>query len=278
MALCQAITLTDYRPCKNLARHGHETCSSHKKFFQRDYWIKTFVKGNNRHHDTVLLGYTSEDSSMYRLESHVRHMLTSEKIKVTEEDVASLPARDAFVDIFLILCQLPYVDPNWNKRLVLQTVSFYFQVSRHLIGFQLSQLQRIRMGPLIQNSHMGFARTLKFMLKVRDMREKTAALTHHPDTTPFDQIFPTFFTGYDGSHSWYSDELLAEMIVPPNVSLTYFQVQILPLLKQNARQLRQDKKTAMDPIKEEIVAAVYHPRHVERWLEIGGHELLDMMF
>lgn len=31
-------------------------------------------------------------------------------------------------------------------------------------------------------------------------------------------------------------------------------------------------------IKEELVAAAFHPRRVETWLEIGGQDLLDMMF
>lgn len=30
-------------------------------------------------------------------------------------------------------------------------------------------------------------------------------------------------------------------------------------------------------LKEEMVAAVYHPSRVERWLKIGGHELLEAM-
>lgn len=34
----------------------------------------------------------------------------------------------------------------------------------------------------------------------------------------------------------------------------------------------------MAKLKERLVATVFHPSKVEKWLEIGGHELLDMMF
>ena len=208
----------------------------------------------------------------------MRHILSSRKIIVTEEDVASLPATNAYVDIFLMLCELPYVDPNWNKRLVLQSICFYFQVARYLVGLQLSDLEKIRLVPIVKNPHMGFGRTLKFMLKMKDMRDKTTALLVQPDSTPYTAIFTSFFTGYDDAYSWYSEDALADMLLPPNISPNYFQAHILPLLKQNTRQLRQEKKESMDPMKEELVANVYHPRNVERWLEAGGHELLDMMF
>jgi hypothetical protein len=276
MAHCQAITLSEFQPCKNLARHGHETCSSHKKFYQQDYWIKNFIKGNNRDRTTVLIGYTSEDSSMYRLESHVRKILTSGKMKVTKEDVASLPCSENYVDTFLILCQLPYVNPEWNKALLLRTIGYFYNLTRML--HPSLALQRMWLDPLRNNEHMGFARTLKHMLKMKNKRQNTAALAHNPDSTPYVEVFQIYFTDYDQAYCWYSDEALASLILPQKVSPTFFETTIIPLLKQNARQLRLAKKTAIDPIKEEIVAAVYHPRNVGRWLEEGGHELLDMMF
>ena len=46
----------------------------------------------------------------------------------------------------------------------------------------------------------------------------------------------------------------------------------------NIRAWRHERKMSMAPLKEEIVMKVYHPRHVERWLETGGWNLVDMMF
>jgi hypothetical protein len=31
-------------------------------------------------------------------------------------------------------------------------------------------------------------------------------------------------------------------------------------------------------IKQDLVAAAFHPCRVESWLKLGGHELVDMMF
>lgn len=274
--LCKAITLRDYTPCKNKAMQAKETCSCHKKFYNGQTWINTFIRGENRHGDTVLLGYTSTESTMYRLEKHVRDVLTSGKVKVTKDDVASLPCSDKYIDIFLILCELPYVNPEWNKALLLRAIGYFYTLAR-MLNPSLA-LQRMWLDPLRNNENMGFARTLKYMLKLKSKRENTAALSQNPDSTPYGAIFQIYFTGYDQAYSWYSREALVSMIVPQKVSPRFFEENIIPLLKQNARQLRLAKKAAIDPIKEEIVAAVYHPRNVERWLEEGGHELLDMMF
>ncbi len=274
--LCKAVTFRDYTACKNMSMKDKETCSCHKKFYERETWLKNFIKGQNRHGDTVLLGYTSKDSSMYRLEKHVRDVLISGKVKVTEDDVASLPCSDKYVDTFLILCQLPYVNPEWNKGLLLRSIGYFYNLARML--HPSIALQRMWLDPLRNNEHMGFAHLLKYMLKLKDKRQKTAAFAHYPDSTPYEEIFQAYFTDYDQTYCWYSDEVLASKFLPQKVSPTFFETTIIPLLKQDARQLRLTKKTTMDPMKEEIVAAVYHPRNVERWLEEGGHELLDMMF
>ena len=277
-AVCKAITFRDYTPCKNMAMQGKETCSCHKKFYNREVWIKNFIKGQNRHGDTVLLGYTSTESTMYRLEKHVHDVLTSGKVKVTKEDIASLPCSDSHVDIFLILCELPYVNPEWNKSLLLRSISYYYNMARILSPTPLLPLQRVRLDPMRNNKNMGFARTLKYMLKLKDKREKTGVLMHQADTTPYEQIIQAYFTDYNHAYSWYSEEALVSLILPHNVCPKYFNLTVIPLLKQNGKQVRRAKKTFMDPMKEEIVAKVFHPQNVERWFNEGGWDALEMMF
>ncbi len=56
---------------------------------------------------------------------------------------------------------------------------------------------------------------------------------------------------------------------------------ILDLLAQKFYSLRKESrrriKERMDLIKEELMAAVWHPRRVERWLEEGGWDMIEHM-
>lgn len=147
----------------------------------------------------------------------------------------------------------------------------------NLRNYNPYKIQQLRLGSLLKNPHMGFARTLKFMMAVKEMRGLTRRLSNQPDNY-YDDIFKTLFLDYKDDYVWYSPEALTSLMVPENMKVEYFQAKVIPLLKRRQNQLRLAKKMRFDPIKEEIVAAVYHPRNVGRWLEAGGHELLDMMF
>ncbi len=286
MALCQAITQNGFRPCANKARHGHDTCASHKNFFQKRNWFQKFILGENKSRDFVLLGY-AEDTPTHRLEQHVRHTLESGRVEITEEDIRRMPAVASMVDVFLILCQLPTVDPNWNKRLVLEAIRYHFMLLLdHFNGhrdYNPYLIQRERIGPFLNNPHMGFARTLKFMMKTKQMRDKTRHLLQEVGASPYEELFATLFLDYTNDYTWYSTEALTALMVPEGCKADYFQANIIPRLKRRAHQLKHAKKMHMDPLKEEIVAKVYHPRNVQRWLQLGEAEgdewkIVDMMF
>lgn len=280
MALCQAITKNHYQPCANKARHGHETCSSHKKFYQKDVWVKRFLCG--RGDDDVLLGYP-KDSATGRLEQHVRKVLASGRFTITYEDVKAIPSTAGFSDVFLILCEQPAVNPTWNCRLLISTIAYYYFVYRNLgeAGFLSNPylLHSKHIAPILRNPHMTFGQTLKFMLKAKQMCDTTQTLLHLPPRA-YETAFENLFLDYKDDYVWYSDEFLTKALCPSKEATlhNFFKAQILPKLNQRGPQIRRAKRVAMDPLKEGIVAAVYHPRNVQRWLDAGGWPLLDMMF
>lgn len=280
MALCQAITKNNYHPCGNKARHGHDTCASHKTFYRKDVWVKRFLYGESNEH--VLLGY-QEDTASGRLEQHVRQTLASGRFTITQEDVKRIPALDRFSDIFFLLCEQPTIDPKWNRRLLLSSISYYFNLYHYLSqSGDLPNpylLHKSRIAPILNNPNMTFGQTLKFMLKVKHMKDLTNTLNHQP-LGEYQPVIDTLFQDYKSDYIWYSDEFLTSALVPEeSVPLReYFRAQILPQLKRRAKQIRQAKKVRLDPIKEQLVATVFHPKNVERWLNEGGWELLDMMF
>lgn len=270
MAPCQAINKKTYYPCGNLARQGHDTCACHKNFYQKRVWLQ-FSK--------VLLGY-GENLGMGRLEKHVRGVIASGRFTFTEEDIASIPATNENTDLFLILCEDPSVDPNWNKRLALQAVSFYFEMQSFIEGSGSYRIYQQRLYPLLKNPHMGFARTLRFMLFVKFKRDTTRALMHL-EPRPAAPSFDPLFLDYKGEYALYSEEHLCAELVHPSASKNldaYFKNDIMPRLKQRKAEIKSAKKASMDPLKEELVAKVFHPKNVARWLDVGGFELLEMMF
>lgn len=220
---------------------------------------------------------------MGRLEKHVRQTLASGRFCITEQDVKNIPALDRSSDVFLLLCQLPQIDPKWNKKLLLSSLNYYFNLHRylsesgHLHNPYLLHQKRIL--PILNNPNMSFGQTLKFMLKLKQQKEYTQHLAHLP-LGRYQAIFDTLFLDYKGEYTWYSDEFLTSALVPEESAQLheYFKAQVLPQLKRRAKQIRQAKRVTLDPIKEELVAKVYHPKNVEHWLNEGGWELLDMMF
>lgn len=281
MALCKAIKNNNYRPCGNKARHGHETCSSHKNFYQKDVWVKRFLYGQAD--EEILLGYP-KDSAAGRLEQHVREVLTSGRFTITYEDVKAIPAIIRFSDIFLILCELPNVIPTWNSRLLISTISWYYYISHHRheldADFNPYLLHRKHISPILKNPNMTFGQTLKFMLKAKQMRDTTDALLHHVPLWTYETAFESLFLDYKDEYVWYSDEFLTKALCPTNAETAqnYFKAQILPRLKRRAPQIRRAKKVGMDALKLQIVEKVFHPKNVGTWLEAGGWPLLDMMF
>jgi hypothetical protein len=262
-----------------MCRNGYETCRLHKDYYKKRIWFNTFIIGDNRLADTVLLGYAPA-SSMFRLESHVREVLQAGKITVTKKDVASLPATERYIDIFILLCELPYVDPKWNKGLLQRAISFYFQLFQHTNEMVQTpySLQELRLSPILQNPNMGFGPTLKCMLKVKNMRDNTAALARQPLATYHDLLFETMFIDYKQEYVWYSDSVLTKLFVPEKMSPNYFENNILPLLRQNKKIAFKAKKMNIDSLKEELVSVVFHPKNVARWLEEGGFEELERRF
>jgi hypothetical protein len=282
MATCQAITQNGFYPCGNPARQGHDTCGVHKTFFHKRGWFKKFILGENKSQDVALLGYDQRHSVTGRLTEHVRKVLQSGRIKITEEDIRCLPCSASMVDVFLILCELPHVDPKWNKRFVVEAVRTYFYriigYNETLRNYNPYKVQDERLGPLLKNPNMGFDRTLKFMIAVKEMRSLGRLRLMNQPEAYFDDVFSTLFLDYNDDYSLYAPEALTSLMVPEGAKADYFQAKVIPLLKRRQKQIKLAKKMRMAPLKEEIVSVVYHPDNVERWLNTRGWGFLDMMF
>jgi hypothetical protein len=185
-------------------------------------------------------------------------------------------------DAFLVLCELPHVDPNWNKHLIIEAVRTYYYVlmgyKEFLTKYNPYKTQEERLGPFLKNPNMGFARTLRFMMAVKETRALGRQRLMSQPESFFDEVLSIFFLDYNHEYALYSKEALSHLLVPEGVTATYFQAKVLPLLKRRVKDIKRAKKVRMDPLKEEIVATVYHPRNVARWLEEGGFEELERRF
>lgn len=277
-SFCAAIRQDGY-PCQNHARINHDTCFCHKNFYDKSNWIARFLSAEAE--DYPLLGYP-ETLKIGRITKHVETTLSSGRIRLTKEDIKQIPALDKLTDAYLILCRQPSVKPKWNKQLFL-AIGHYFRL------FQMGNLEdeqrfleayELRMAPLVENPNLSLVDLLKCMTQVKQKFETTERLIRgNLHRLPFEQIFVRTLrmASQKDSLCWYSSPYLLKVACFQGQE-EFFSEEILRILRENRQQICRAKKDAIDPLKEELVANVFHPRRVEKWLNEGGFELLDMMF
>jgi len=113
---------------------------------------------------------------------------------------------------------------------------------------------------------------------MKAIMETTDNLRNRPIRRDYPQLLRYMFKEMNETFVWYSDEALHELFAVHPRQKEFFEKSILPLAKENKKENQQEKRNRMNIHKEGIVMNVYHPKNVERWLNEGGYELLDMMF
>lgn len=274
---CQAITQHGFYACKNQAREGHDTCSVHKRFFHKGSWIKRFLKADSE--AFALLGY-ADTTETGRVTKHIQQTFISGRVSLDEADARAIPALPKMVDTFLLLAQIPTFNPNWNKRLLKQAVHDYLTRFHDYYLFSLIHPYTIyteRLAPILNNPHMGLKKTLQVLFEIKEKRERALSLQHRQDSLNYTAVLAAIFMDGHDELTWYSPETLQKWLAPAANQEAFFQKELLPYLKRATQAAMKHQKEKMDRIKEELVTMVYHPDNVMRWLNAGGHDLLEMM-
>ena len=279
--MCEALTCI-FTTCKRFVEGDTGLCYDHQDFYNPETWCKNWLTHPNRGY-VVLRGH-QEGSAMRNLEDHIRYA-TQEKVRVPEAFIRSIPALPKYTDLYLLLCENDYVDPTWNKNLLNQCFVEFLKRRKMVFSDYWPNIHEYFYS-LLTNEHMGpTSFFFKFFTVLYKLRKQSEINPYHADIDykkVVDEYFnpedPDIISGIFDLCCLASKEFLAKAArCKDEPSKQYFYTVAYPYFQAKKASVRQKCKEEGDDLKREIVEVVYHPRNVEKWLETGGWELLEMM-
>lgn len=278
--------------CKVVPKEGKFLCKKHRDYFQskkgRELWVQKYIT-ERTNVDILSLGYR-EGSRVRRQEENIRKV-TSSYVRVKEEEIRDLPATVNNVELYMLLCENNYINPFWNKRLLkLCFAEFVRRRQKTFEGFYPNIHRRLQ--SFFYNPHFGCVYVLSYLASeikrcvminkiLPAHREVDFGLLLDEFFTPTDEFIKSDIERLTSILSYYSEETIQTILgfSGENEKMLYlFNAHIYPYIQPTKHLEKQRRKQQMDETKREIVEHVYHPRYVEKWLEQGGFELVEMMF
>ena len=277
MTTCCARDYKTYLPCNSHSHDGSTECYEHRGFYQKDLWSKRYLRPNKTHN--ILSRDYALSTSIGRHQLAIEESITSKRITLTEEDIRTIPDHRDLMTVYLILC--PFINPSWNLPLLGRAIRIFFGLRQPGVE-DISPSFHTYFKILLEHPLFGLEKLIPELV-----RNQYLFLEARPNARiNFTRIWREALHELRPDLCWYSEEGLIDIWgqvvndTPTKNELKTFTTTILPAMRDNLATLKQwkySRKMSMAPLKEEIVAKVYHPRHVERWLETGGWDLFDMM-
>ena len=288
---CQAFGLRSLKPCRNRCHPDFDTCLKHRDFYDKTVWKHRFLNVNNRHFLLQGLDYYP-DSSFGRLQHIIEFSLNSRKIVLTEPEVAALesvPQRNwnfphnSLTDVFTIMCGTGKVLPNWNRGLLHHTIYNYFKMYNNGALINYTPSMESRLGRLLANPATSPAVIFRLCSSYFNKR-----LLQRPDSGWRERvnnrleafIKEALALPQMRSHLLLSDERITSyffkaLTVEERMNPFADKTRIITLFVKPHKDAEKAKhKLRMRQYKEGIAMAVWHPKNMERWLDIGGWPLV----
>ncbi len=288
---CCAFLKDDLHPCKKNALKGKNVCHSHRNFYKKQNWLDMFCRPDSKHLPTGF-GYPSS-TYFGRLEETILYALENNLIVLTQEDCAAFPSPPpnewvnpqlTLVDLWTILVKSGKVSPHWNKPLT-KLAMFTFAGMRMPNVLDIAPSLDDRIGCFLNHRTLNPYNLLlnvlgcqHVLMKFKEFssKEKSIAFAHviqefvrHPAYQPCLLLSTSLLT-----QNLYT---LPEKTMSKDVRGILVDA-ITSVVKPEREKLKKFHHTRAELFKEELVAKAFHPKRVEKWLEEGGQELLDMMF
>jgi hypothetical protein len=275
--------------CKLLPNEGEYVCRRHVDYFKakkkRKKWINRYI--NPTVETSLLIGF-QEGTHMHREETHIRNV-TKKLIILTQEEVQRIPATNYNTDLYLLLCENQYINPLWNKRLLMLCIVVFVKRRQHTFqGFWPTVESHFY--SLIQNRKFGYTMLMQYLISEMNRYTMINVILPSHRVVDFGLIFDDFFKptkeehkaymqGLTGRLSYYSKDVVQSILKCKDEKVKdIFENNIYKYIQQAKTFEKQNQRRRFDPLKREIMETVWHPRNVERWLEQGGFELLENLF
>ncbi len=271
--LCCAFRLSDLQPCASTARQGSDVCHAHRNFYNKQTWLTLFASLRSPFILDCIL--TEPDTLIGRINHVVKYSLTSGKIVLTEEDVAALECpdpRDTMQSYYYLTLRPLYtvmvgtgkVDPRWNPNLLKHCFAYYARMSGWENRNNLLSLDKYIMPfftyPGVRPHELLILLLVlhrAFMRRGRDVMNRR--LAHECFSKE-----PLLLTCLYGLEEWkrvcYEKAAAVPTLnVEPLIALLE---ELIPQYRPAAKQLVEQR---LGSLKEEVIAAGWHPDRFERW-------------
>jgi hypothetical protein len=266
-------------------------CHSHRFYYSKANWMEMFCRLESKHLPTGF-GYPPH-TYFGRLEHVIRYAIENNLVTLTREDCAAFPVpppnewveqRPTLVDLWTILVSTGKVNPHWNQGLT-KMAMFTFAQMRMPSVLDVAPSLDARLGCFLTHASMNPYNLLlnvlgyqHVLMKFRTMSatlKRAAALyvihefVRHPAFQPCLLL---------------ADSLLTQNLytLPEKTMSKEERARLVDAITDCVQPLRRDIKAfhhaRVELFKEELVAKAFEPKRVEKWLEEGGFELLEMMF
>lgn len=288
---CKAFRKSDFQPCQKHARNGHHTCYSHRNFYTKPYWKNLFCSLDSPYLP-VGLDY-SQTSTLGRIEAAVVYALENNLVVLTQEDCASLPCpsprefhlqQRSAVDLWTLLVRSGKVDPTWNVPLTKFAI-FTFARMRLPSLLDIAPSLDKRLGAFLTHEKVEAHKFLENVLGYLFLLLRTRHFSEDVKKEAFRFVIREFTEHPSFKESLFMQgSALTEQLqkIPVDLLSEEWKTTLRTLIVNEVMPKRQEVKTFhhsyVEIFKEELVMKVFHPNRVEKWLEEGGFELLDMMF
>jgi len=265
---CQAIK-ENLSGCKCNAAKDGVYCSSHRGDAYQEHhkgrWWKKYILGNKN----GLYFFEYERKG----ENRIYKDLTSGHIKITPEDVASIPPLDRYIDIFAFLCLNNWAKPQDNE--LLWRKSMLYVITQHLL-FNIGRLEGYSSS--VNDIQDALLTSPELFTDLMDLiAYKISSLTvlhaiHLENITQWMNCLLeldiakkiSWMNKRDVFYATFSAVLGTEHILTK-----YMDSRFLPEIRSILRTEMGIQKAKMFHYKEELVAKAWHPRRLELYLNMG---------
>jgi hypothetical protein len=265
---CQAIK-ENLSGCKCNAAKDGVYCSSHRGDAYQEHhkgrWWKKYILGNKN----GLYFFQYERKG----ENRIYKDLTSGQIKITPEDVASIPPLDRYIDIFAFLCLNNWAKPQDNERLWRK--SMLYVITQHLL-FNIGRLEGYSSS--VNDIQDALLTSPELFTDLMDLiAYKISSLTvlnaiHLENITQWMNRLLELDIAKKISWMNKRDVFYATFsaVLGTEHTLTkYMDSRFLPEIRSILRTEMGIQKAKMLHYKEELVAKAWHPRRLELYLNMG---------
>ena len=231
------------------------------------------------------------NTTLGKIEHVISYSIENDLVVLTKEDCESLycaPPNEwrflnpTLVDLWTILVKTGKVNPHWNTGLTKLALYTLAKLRDPSISDVYPSFDK-RIGPFLSHPALSPHNLLTSTLILLCVLLKRKRYPEPVEQKTYKHIICEFLD----HPSFKPCLLLADSHLSQNLynmPTTYDQTRntLVAILLSELKSRRQAEKTTLKQraniFKEELVAKAFHPTRVERWLNEGGFDLIEMMF